>query len=1602
MPEIKHQFTGGKMNKDVDERLVPNGEYRHAMNVQVSTSEGSDVGTIQNVLGNSKINIPFDITKQVCVGSISDEKMDSVYFFLAGPRFNYGRAVLLPGVFSWDYIIKLKDNVVEVVFTDTKLVVSKSEALDSLPAFDYATNTIYTPPGWVASVSVGDVLEKIININTDEVKVAANTVIHTHVAQFTGDPEFMVFDNLDVAFGANTECYLFLRSGCLNLDADRSITGINIIDDMLFWTDGVTEPKKINLQRSIEGTQQDGQVRTLLINKDQNITVSSGINVAEKHITVIKKAPSRAPTLKSLTSLREDGVSGVAYNVNFTDGATTSPTLKLEGDNLIITIGASTGVNPPDIQIGDVILLNSMASNTHPPENYMVRAVVNVITHVGVEVEFGITIVSISPNTPMYSTGYFVAVSEVGQNLFEHKFPRFACRYKYEDGEYSSIGPFSEVAFVAGHFSYHPTEAYNKGMVNNLKSLKLKDFISYDIPKDVVQVDLLYKDEASPVIYTVSSIKPSDIAWLAAGTFPGSFGSYEITTENIYAVLPSNQSLRTWDNVPRSALAQEVIGNRIVYANYLQNYNIDTLPGVLANIGVRATSGRSGAGKKSIKSLRTYNVGVVYGDQYGRETPVFTNNSSNQTVTKDMAGSSTLINAEINTPHPLWAKYYKFFVKETSNEYYNLALGRIYDAEDGNVWLAFPSVDRNKVDEDTYLILKKGVENNEVVVEEARYKIVAIKNEAPEYIKTTFTTIARPVAWPGLSTDAIFGGSGGGNEPKEPVTGGSSFYIDLVWWSGDVATANQLGMPDLEEQWDEKGNSELYVSFIGDIDGGAVQSEKYLITKVVSIDATNAIGTDNAVYEVFLSKPITSSDSWISDTPGVLIANTDYRPVIHKKEVKNKPEFDGRFFVKIRNDEHAKHYLSTPQSVDINWRITASADIYYLRDYNADQIELNVGTPVGNNSTTNAVSGISSSSYKKSHWKSLLKFGGSNMQGRWFIDQASYAGTQPLTSALFADAVTNSNMTDLSTTQTYLYDNGFWGGDGSVTDSYGTGSSLGTAFQHGISSWSSSSAASGVEYRLTLSYSAIEPHIGKQTDDKWAVGDTSNSHEVAQKDFADQIKTGSKFRMGADHTKTYTIVSVSKERVYNHRAALPEPYNGSYDLHGNPDWSKAKFLKDFARPNNRRLAYHIVYTIDGGDVLNDLLTNAGVTGADAFNTGDLQFIETYDTDRVEPISTYPAVFETEPRKDADLDIYYEASGKIPTSIDSGDGEMLIPIGSTLRLEPEIEDSFDGSITANGWGGIGALGIFQQNLLFITPAITFAQYFLIKPVNAPPPILVFDNISGGTSYVRFVGAKFNDDYTMIVGFEVETINKVGLNWFNCWSFGNGVESNRIGDTYNKPYLSNGPKASSTLDKEYIEETRRYGLIYSGIYNSTPGVNNLNQFIAAEKITKDINPAYGSIQKLHTRSTADGDLIALCEDRVLKILADRDAIYNADGNPQLIASENVLGQTIPFAGEYGISKNPESFVAESYRAYFTDKVRGTVMRLSKDGLTPISDHGMKDWFRDNLKLSHKLVGGYDDKKDEYNLTLSPREVQTFTISDELVVKSTIIVLIPSVLA
>ena len=56
MPEFKRTFTGGRMEKDLDERMVSNGLYREALNIEIATSEGSDVGAAENILGNIQLS----------------------------------------------------------------------------------------------------------------------------------------------------------------------------------------------------------------------------------------------------------------------------------------------------------------------------------------------------------------------------------------------------------------------------------------------------------------------------------------------------------------------------------------------------------------------------------------------------------------------------------------------------------------------------------------------------------------------------------------------------------------------------------------------------------------------------------------------------------------------------------------------------------------------------------------------------------------------------------------------------------------------------------------------------------------------------------------------------------------------------------------------------------------------------------------------------------------------------------------------------------------------------------------------------------------------------------------------------------------------------------------------------------------------------------------------------------------------------------------------------------------------------------------------------------------------------------------------------------
>jgi hypothetical protein len=330
----------------------------------------------------------------------------------------------------------------------------------------------------------------------------------------------------------------------------------------------------------------------------------------------------------------------------------------------------------------------------------------------------------------------------------------------------------------------------------------------------------------------------------------------------------------------------------------------------------------SGTGK-SIKSLREYQLGVVFVDKYGRETPVISNETGTKKLEKGKADKYNRINVSINNnsgfPNHEDLKYFKFYLKETSGEYYNMAMDRWYDAEDGNVWLAFPSSDRNKVDIDTFLILKKGTDTDDLVTDAARYKVIAIENEAPDFIKTR-----RQLA---VSTaHSVLKDMYGTTLGDGPVQGRDSFELNYK------AFLTTPGM-----HLDEYKEGKLYIEWEDPVTKQV--SDRY---EIVSIDndfdngiaATNFLPLSAAKYSVQLAKDLGDDVNFITDDPTGLNAtriNYGIKTNIYKYTVQNRPQFDGRFFVKIYEDETFQANVEKSFEDSLGYRILNSKKVFYMK-----------------------------------------------------------------------------------------------------------------------------------------------------------------------------------------------------------------------------------------------------------------------------------------------------------------------------------------------------------------------------------------------------------------------------------------------------------------------------------------------------------------------------------------------------------------------------------------------------------------------------------------------------------------------------------------------
>ena len=136
MANIQRNFIAGRMNKSLDERLIPNGEYVDALNVRLGSTEDSEIGSVENSKGNTKITsinfngIPLSVNAR-CIGAFEDGANDTIYWFVHDSTFVDGNTGKLDLILSFN--VKTNTTTYHVVSIDNGLGINTT--LNFNPAY---------------------------------------------------------------------------------------------------------------------------------------------------------------------------------------------------------------------------------------------------------------------------------------------------------------------------------------------------------------------------------------------------------------------------------------------------------------------------------------------------------------------------------------------------------------------------------------------------------------------------------------------------------------------------------------------------------------------------------------------------------------------------------------------------------------------------------------------------------------------------------------------------------------------------------------------------------------------------------------------------------------------------------------------------------------------------------------------------------------------------------------------------------------------------------------------------------------------------------------------------------------------------------------------------------------------------------------------------------------------------------------------------------------------------------------------------------------------------------------------------------------------------
>ena len=419
--------------------------------------------------------------------------------------------------------------------------------------------------------------------------------------------------------------YVLVQGSFLNFSTqkDFQIHSLNLIENQLFWTDNRNQPRKINVDLAIQ---------------------SGNHYNSEWQISVAKFAPIKPISLIRKTDAQADG-----------DQSGQSITIKNASNEVVVGM--------------------TLVTSAYPSCSFV--EVTSVQDDTGGSYTLGLNI-SVTLVDDEYLTFLSSTMEDKSEDVnwpgdpdyLEARYVRFSYRFKYEDNEYSTFAPFSQIAFIPKQKGYFidgdERDAFRSTVIkwfeNNVNNIS----ILLELPDrgntinssyKITEVDFLYKESDARAVKVLETI---DYNTISQESGDSNIYEYVYQSQKPYKTLAESQTTRVYDKVPVRAEAQEVSGNRVMYGNYFEGW---TPP---SDINYKLTFQEKGDSfdnfieypNHTVKENRNYQVGIILADKYNRQSSVILStldSISNQSIYK----GSTIFAPYSTITNPVNVKCFK-------------------------------------------------------------------------------------------------------------------------------------------------------------------------------------------------------------------------------------------------------------------------------------------------------------------------------------------------------------------------------------------------------------------------------------------------------------------------------------------------------------------------------------------------------------------------------------------------------------------------------------------------------------------------------------------------------------------------------------------------------------------------------------------------------------------------------------------------------------------------------------------------------------------------------------------------------------------------------